>query len=133
MVYKSEDLSLVCSNSNDIIDLYDNKLNSFNSISAASSFLKINPSTIKTLLNTKIANSKGYYFFDHPISDDLKKELLLNPNVRDSVSKLRIQTWVYNFNLNLFILNSFLFLLINFIIFIFKFIDILNNNNKKVK
>ena len=100
-VYKSEDLSLVCSSSNDIIDLYDNKLNSFNSISAASSFLKINPSTIKTLLNTKIANSKGYYFFDHPISDDLKKELLLNPNVRDSVSKLRIQTWVYDFNLNL--------------------------------
>lgn len=53
------------------------------------------------MLNTKIANSKGYYFFDHPISDDLKKELLLNPNVRDSVSKLRIQTWVYDFNLNL--------------------------------
>ena len=53
------------------------------------------------MLNTKIANSKGYYFFDHPILDYLKKELLLNPNVRDSISKLRIKTWVYDFNLNL--------------------------------
>jgi hypothetical protein len=53
------------------------------------------------LLNTKIANSKGYYFFDYAISDDLKKELLLNPNVRDFVSKLRIETWVYDYNLKL--------------------------------
>ena len=75
----------------------DNKINSFKSVSAATSFLKINPSNIKTLLNTKIANSKGYYFFDHPISDDLKKELLLNPNVKDSISKLRIKTRVYDF------------------------------------
>lgn len=115
-VYKSEDLSLVCGivfhntqplrdrekgNQGPVTDSVDNKLNPFKSVSAASSFLKINPSTIKTLLNTKIANSKGYYFFDYPISDDLKKELLLNPNVRDSISKLRIKTWVYDFNLNL--------------------------------
>ena len=26
---------------------------------------------------------------------------MLNPNVRDSISKLRIKTWVYDFNLNL--------------------------------
>lgn len=81
--------------------LVNDKINPFKSVSAASSFFKTNPSTIKTLLNTKIANSKGYYFFDHPISDDLKKELLLKPNVRDSISKLRIKTWVSDFNLNL--------------------------------
>lgn len=77
----------------------------FKSINSACSFLKINPSTIKTILNKNIAISKGYYFFDHEISDQLRKELLINPNVRDSISKLKVMTWVYDYDLNL--LNKF--------------------------
>ena len=73
----------------------------FNSISAASSFLNINFSTISSLLNTKTASSSGYYFFDHPISNNLKLELLSSPNIRDTISKLRKEVWVYDFFLNL--------------------------------
>uniref|UniRef100_A0A896Z1P2 GIY-YIG endonuclease n=1 Tax=Coniophora puteana TaxID=80637 RepID=A0A896Z1P2_9AGAM len=60
----------------------------FNSISAASSFLNINFSTISSLLNTKIASSTGYYFFDYPISENLKLDLLSFPNIRDKISNL---------------------------------------------
>lgn len=76
-VYKSEDLSLVSPSSLIKEKRSNDTLIPFNSISAASYFLNINPSTIKTLLNTKIANSKGYYFFDYIISDNLKKRIII--------------------------------------------------------
>lgn len=73
----------------------------FKSILQASSFLKISPSTISDLLNKKIGSSAGYYFFDHVISDSIKFDLLTLPNIRDKISKLRKEVWVYDLNINL--------------------------------
>lgn len=55
------------------------------------------------MLNKKKASSKGHYFFDKPIppAENLKKELILNPNIRDSISSLRKEVWVYDYNFNL--------------------------------
>lgn len=88
-VYSAKDLSML------------NEDLPFKSISAASSFLNISNYTISSLLNKKIAISAGYYFFDHPISNNLKFELLSLPNIRDKVSNLRKEVWVYDFKLNL--------------------------------
>ena len=77
-VYNSNDLTLVNNTP-------------FTSIKSASSFLKINASSIKSIINSNIALSKGFYFFDHEISDQLKSNLILNPNVKDPISNLRIE------------------------------------------
>jgi hypothetical protein len=85
-VYKSNDLSLLNNSP-------------FESINTTSRFLKIAPSSIKSILNTELGISKGYYFFDHEISDKLKSDLLSKPNVRDPISNLRVEVWVYDSNL----------------------------------
>ena len=87
-VYNSNDLSLLNNSP-------------FESIKSTSRLLKIAPSSIKSILNTEIGISKGYYFFDHEISDKLKSDLLSKPNVRDPISNLRIEVWVYDSNLEL--------------------------------
>uniref|UniRef100_UPI0022378595 GIY-YIG endonuclease n=1 Tax=Ramaria rubella TaxID=113071 RepID=UPI0022378595 len=87
-VYSSNDVTLV-----------NNK--PFETLKAASLFIGTSRSTIISILDSKIAMSKGYYCFSKELSEDEILELKAKGVIRDTISSLSIPVWVYTLDLKL--------------------------------
>lgn len=84
---------------NKYLNLVNNK--PFPTIESASKYLQVSRSTVVSILDMNVAMSTGFYCFSNSLTPELKVSLLSNFIVRDPISSLRIESWVYDYNLNL--------------------------------